>query len=123
MMKKRTAAIFLILGLIGGIFSCRKENSERLVGQCIYANDPVTIVVKKIEKEKLSVNTEILSISYEMTFDGGGQNAKNGAVEVAPSEAEAKGVEIGKKFHASMSRLVSGTCNPEPLYPELKDWK
>lgn len=109
----------------GGLFSCRKGNSDRVGGQCLYANEPATISVKKIEKEKLSGDTEILIISYEMTFEGGIKKGKieNGSIEANPQEAKAKAVEIGKKFHASVSRLTSGTCNPAPRYPDLNDWK
>lgn len=124
-MKERLLTLFLILILIGGIFSCRKGNFKGTGGNCVYADEPVTILVKKIEKQKLSVDAEILIISYEMTYDGGGQtgNTESGEIGVKPVEAKAKAIEIGKKFHASVSRLVSGTCNPEPRYPELKDWK
>lgn len=123
-MKKRDAAIFLILVLLGAASSCRRERSERVGGQCLYESEPVTISVRKIEKEKLSGDTEILVISYEMTFDGGRKkgSVESGSVEVKPEEAAAKAVETGKTFHAAVSRLVSGTCNPEPSYPDLKDW-
>ncbi len=45
------------------------------------------------------------------------------SVEAEDAEAKAKGGEVGKKYHASISRLVSGTYNPEPVYPELKNWE
>lgn len=127
-MKEKRASIILLL--IGGLFSCRK--SEVAGGPCVYADDPVTITVKKIEKEdrredkNASAGNEILTIGYEMTFDKNGiQNNKvvSGEIEIESAEAKTKKVEAGKKFHASIHRLVSGTCPPEPGYPEFQEWK
>ena len=139
-MKARLTTIFLIfLILTGGLFSCRgktlisnqEETPKYVGGSCVYENNPITITVKEIEKlpqqknKNISADSEILIIGYEITYEKASRNGdiKGGEIAVKSVEAKAKGVQIGKKFSASITQIVSGTCNPDPIYPEFKDWK
>jgi len=142
-MRKSTAIVILLSSLIssGGLVSCKKINSDNKLdsdnnnysdyvgGPCSWEDDPVTITVKKIETRKenknSSGNSEMVIVEYELTFNGG---IERGRVEVyetliTPEEAKEKDVKIGKQFHASVSRIVSGTCNPKPIYPKFQEWK
>lgn len=142
-MKVRLTTIFLILILIGGLFSCREktpdqeeileqeETPKNVGGVCIHENNPITITVREIKKlrqqenKNISDNSEIWFIGYEITYEKVSRNGdiKGGEVGVKSVEAKAKGVKLGKKFSASITQLVSGTCNPRPIYPAFRDWK
>lgn len=117
-------SVFLIS--ICGFISCRK-NDVMVGGQCVYKSDPVTITVKSIENKPRTGNQsspaaeEMLIVGYEITFDNG---IKSGSeIVIKSGEAKARDVKVGKQFHASINRLVSGTCNPEPVYPDFQEWK
>lgn len=128
-MRKRTAIIILILVSSGGLFSCKKINSDYVGGPCAYADDAVTITVKKItarnENKNSFGNSKPIIVEYELKFDGGIETGRVQPDETAitPEEAKAKDIKIGKQFHASVTRLVSGTCNPQPIYPRFQEWK